>query len=329
MVSVLLATALGVALSAPAKAKPKAKGFTYTASPAQLWAASVRDTVWVSWFTGSLGSSADGWKLEGKADKGWVPVYPELKPVFLTSDTAEIARPLCPSDFVAQARRSVYDPRGGLHRMSRPMTNASLRKELAKIPAEMRGLSEAMIASGTAQDAHVAVALGTGAMVPDPTGKWKAFRVVPVRKGKTLEAKVIVPDLRIDSVRNVRMVPDRATMGINLGTSSDGQGKATLESRTPDPTQYTLYYQAWSSASSLPGVEMSFWVKDSAETWERLRHMGTSTPFTGRDTQLHLDSAEIAKVRASKAVGFGYAVLSRLDLVRIEVPASEVKWESH
>lgn len=328
MIPVLLASVLGLSLSASAKAKPKTGGFTVTVRPAQLWAARVRDTVWVSWFAGALGTAADAWKLEGKADKGWVPVYPGHKPVFLTEDTAEISQPLCPPDFVARARRSVYEPRGGVHRMGTPMTNARLHKELAQMPAGMRAMAEAMAAFGSPQDAHAAVALGTGAMVPDPAGKWKAFRAVPVRKGKSLEAKVVAPDLRIDSIREVRMVPDRATMGINLDTSPDGEGKASLETRTPDPTQYTLYYRAWSNASNLPGVEMSLWLKDSTDTWERLHHMGTSTPFTGLESQLSLDSAGIAKVRSAKAVGFAYAVLSRLDLVRVEVPASAVIWEN-
>lgn len=171
------------------------------------------------------------------------------------------------------------------------------------------------------------VALGAGAMVPDPDRKWSAFRVVPTGKGKALEAKPVVPNFKVDSLREVRMVPDQATLGIAVEGLMEGKPKASLEPLTPDPTQFTLHYRVWSGPSNVPGMEMSLWVKDSTGTWERLRATGTAAPFEGIDTQIALDTAETAKVRKAVALGFGYAVLARLDLQRIEVPMTNVVWE--
>lgn len=325
MTASLLSAVFCALLSAPPK--PAAKpSFTVKTPPPRAWAVRLRDTVWIGWNAGTLGSPKDGWLLEGKAGKGWGPVYPGRKPVYVTQDTGEIVEPLCPPDFVSTARRAVWDHRGGVYR-SATMNNAKMREEFAKYPEPMRSMALAMAVGTAAQDAAASVVLGAGAMVPDPDRKWTAFRAVPSAKGKALETAVVAPDLKVDSIREVRMVPDRAMMSINMPGLLEGNGKATLEPRTPDPSQYTLYYKAWSNASNVPGLEMSLWTKDSSGAWSLLRATGTSAPFKGLDTQFALDSVETAQVRKSVAVGFGYAVLSRLDLQRIEIPMSTVTWE--
>lgn len=325
MTASLLPAVLGLALVAAPKPSAKS-GFTVKLPKPSAWAVRLHDTVWVGWNTGSLGSPKEGWILEGKGAKGWVRVYPQAKPVYVTQDTAEIAVPLCPPDFVPKARQAVWDHRGGVYRSS-SLTNAQMRTELGKMPETMRAMAMRMAIGGAAQDAAASVALGAGAMVPDPGRKWSAFRVVPTGKGKALEAKPVVPDFKVDSLREVRMVPDQATMGIAVEGLMEGKAKATMETLTPDPTQFTLHYRVWSGPSNVPGMEMSLWVKDSTGTWERLRATGAAAPFEGVDTQIALDTAETAKVRKAVALGFGYAVLSRLDLQRIEVPMTNVVWE--
>jgi hypothetical protein len=191
----------------------------------------------------------------------------------------------------------------------------------------MRDVAQGFVAAATAQDAYVAVALGGGAMVVDREQTWSAFRAVPSKKGKALESVVVEPNLRVDSIREVRMVPDRSGMGISMGDVMSGDTKATLESHTAVPDAHTLYYKAWSNASNLPGIEMSLWVRDSSGQWERLRHMGTTTPLEGRDTQMQLDAEESQKIRKATAIGFGYAVLARLDIHRVEVLSVDVEWE--
>ena len=165
----LLPALLGLSLSASPKAVGKS-GLTVKTPPPRAWAVRLRDTVWVGWSAGTIGSPKDGWLLEGKAGKGWVPVYPGRKPVYLTQDTGEIVEPLCPPDFVPTARRAVWDHRGGVYR-SASMTNAKMREEFAKIPEPMRSMALAMAVGTAAQDAAASVALGAGAMVPDPDRK--------------------------------------------------------------------------------------------------------------------------------------------------------------
>jgi len=324
MITILPLALAGLLVGAPAI--PTTGRTTVKVSAPTLSALRMRDTLWIGWHPRQLGKPTDGWILQGRSGQKWVPVLDRKTPLFFSMDTTEQPVPMCPPGLVPRVRAALTDPRGGLHLSSEPMSNAKLQAELAKAKSPMEQAMFQAVPGMTSKDPLLAANFGVGAVLPDPDATWNAFRIVSSKTGKTIaEGAVVASDFRVDSIREVRMVPDQAGMGVSLDVEA---GSATLESRTPDPTQFTLYRRAWSSGSQAPGLEESLWIRDSSGRWEALRRTGgMTTPLDGRDFQTALSPEESIRFRKATHIAFGYAILSRLDIQRIEIPASQILWE--